>query len=91
MAKFLHVGFNFADRQISEDKLKILFDTAIDWVRYAPNCWILWTTSDVDTWYKYIKANIDERDNVFICELEITNRQGWLPKSIWDWIKKERN
>ena len=78
MAKILHVAFNFSDREIPEDELEKLFDTALDWMRYAPNCWVLWTTNDPSTWYKYIRAKVDEKDHFFICELVIDNRQGWL-------------
>ena len=90
MAKYLHIGFNFESRPIPEAKLEKLFNTALDWTRYAPNCWILWTTSEPEEWYKYIKANIHENDKFFICELNVSNRQGWLPRSIWTWLQKDR-
>jgi hypothetical protein len=91
MAKYLHVGFNFGSRPIPEEKLAVLFATSLDWVRYAPNCWILWTTTEPEEWYKYIKRDVHKDDTFFICELSITNRQGWLPQKVWDWIYKDRS
>jgi hypothetical protein len=87
---FLHVGINFKGGPQKTEELKPLFDTALDWIRYAPNCWILWTTSDPETWYKYLKRELHEKDTFFICEINIKNRQGWLPKMVWEWIRQDR-
>jgi hypothetical protein len=90
MPKFLHVGFNFADgNKIAE--LTPVFDKALDWVRYAPNCWMLWTTSSPEKWYQRLKPHLGSGEHVFIVELQMSNRQGWLPKKVWDWINKVRS
>ena len=41
-------------------------------------------------WYERLKPLLGETDNVFICKLDITQRQGWLPKEGWDRIRKNR-
>jgi hypothetical protein len=81
---------NFKSGKIPEDALATLFSTALDWTRYAPNCWILWSTTSPEEWYKFIKKEIAESDHFFIVELDISKRQGWLPKAVWNWIKTER-
>ena len=88
MKKFLHVGFNTTKPRVQE--WKTLFNQATDWLRYAPNCWILYTGRSPQSWYELIKPQLQEGEDVFICELVITNRQGWLPKNAWDWVKKSR-
>jgi hypothetical protein len=91
MARFLHVGINSKGRPVPEEKLKNLFNAAVDWMRYAPNCWILWTNIEPEEWYQYIKANLHPDDAFFICELNITNRHGFLARDLWNWIQKKRN
>lgn len=88
MAKFLHIGFNFGTRPTKSAPLKEIFDTAIDWYRYAPNCWVIYTSRSVDKWYELLKPKIHKDDAMFICELTIENRQGWMEDDFWKWILK---
>jgi hypothetical protein len=87
---FLHVGFNFKERSAPTKAIEKVLDKALDWVRYAPNCYIVYTSRDVEHWYGRLRDVIDQDDNIFIVELDIKNRQGWLPKSVWEWIRKPR-
>jgi hypothetical protein len=90
-AQFLHVGFAFEDgRSAPTKEIQSVLNKARDWVRYAPNNYILYTTSDVEVWYNRLKKVIHEDDSVFIVEINIENRQGWIPGKVWDWIKKDR-
>lgn len=89
MPKFLHIAFNWTSG-LKVEELTPEFNKAKDWVRYAPNCWIVWTTSDMETWYARVRPYMKNEDYVFICEINLKNRQGWLPKFIWDWINKPR-
>jgi hypothetical protein len=89
-AKFLHVSFNFKERSSPAGSIEKVLDKAMDWVRYAPNCYILYTRTDVQTWYARLRKLLHEKDNIFVVELNIENRQGWLPKYVWEWIKKDR-
>ena len=88
MKKFIHIGFNANEPrfEIWED----VFDKATDWLRYAPNCWILCTGQSPKKWLNHIKPHLKEGERVFVCELNISNRQGWLSKSTWEWIRKTR-
>jgi hypothetical protein len=88
--KFLHVGFNFEERPAPTKSIQKVLNKAFDWVRYAPNCYIVYTSRDPQHWYGLLREVIDEDDNIFVVELNIENRQGWLPKSVWEWIKKPR-
>ena len=33
------------------------------------------------------EGEMDDNDLLFVCRLEIQDRQGWLDKSFWEWIK----
>ena len=89
MKRFLHIGFNFKGEP-KMDELVPTFNQAGDWLRYAPNCWIVWTSRDTQVWYRRLKPLLGEADNMLICKLDITERQGWLPQSTWEWINKNR-
>lgn len=92
-ARFLHVTFKWGGTpKISE--LQPVFNTALDWARYTPNCWILWSNTEVDKWNGYIKPHLSPQDSVFICEIDLKAASqtftGWWDKWLWDWIQKQR-
>ena len=90
--KFLHLGINFSvgtslDKAAIETKL----NKAKDWLRYAPNCWIIYTGQPANIWYKRLKELPELEDKTFfVCEINLDNRAGWLQKSAWEWLKKQR-
>jgi hypothetical protein len=90
-AKFLHISFNFEGRAAPYGAIEKTINTATDWVRYTPNCYILYTTASVQKWYERLRKNLHEDDSIFIVEIVISNRQGWMPKYVWTWINKDRN
>jgi len=87
--RHLHIGFNWGDGDPRISTLTPIFNKAIDWIRYAPNCWIVWTSSSPETWYGRLKPLLGEKDSLFIVEINVAERQGWLSRSIWDWLKKK--
>jgi hypothetical protein len=86
--RFLHVAFKFY-AQPKAAELEPVFNKARDWVRYAPNCWILWTSLSAKTWYERVKSSLDDGDNVLICQVMFDDRGGFLPKWIWKWIDEK--
>jgi hypothetical protein len=90
MGQFLHIGIKFAGAtKVSE--LIPVFDKALDWVRYAPNCWMVWTTSSHEVWYARLKPHLSDSDHLFIATLDLRQGYyGWLPQVIWDWLSKDR-
>ena len=66
----------------------------MDWYRYDPNLYILHTTSDVDKWQERLFDFVKNDGKLFICELQIENRNGWMNKDFWNWLNPksvERN
>jgi hypothetical protein len=83
---FLHIGFRFrSDPDLEE--LEKTFDNALDWYRYAPNCWVVWTSSSPERWYSRLKKHLEKGDRVFISELNIAERSGWMPSGFWEFLK----
>jgi hypothetical protein len=92
MRKFLHIGINFWNRPTNAAELRPVLDKAIDWIRYAPNCWVVYTSSEPDVWYRRLKTVLHDHDSFLIYELNIANGfpigAGFLPSSWWEWFQK---
>ena len=91
MKKFLHLSVNPIDqtgRKLIEKKL----DKAADWLRYLPNCWLIYTAQPARVWYERLSEVTEEIEgcNLFIAEVNLRNRAGWIKTSAWDWINKKR-
>jgi len=84
----LHVTFTF-HAPVNVDDLAGLFNSATDWYRYAPNCWLLWTHANAETWYNHLKPHLADPDYLLIIQLnpQVIMR-GWLPKGAWEWMGK---
>ena len=73
--QFLHVAFNWqGDSKIGD--VQTILNQATDWVRYAPNCWLIWTGRDVETWYEKLKPVLSTGDHLLICRIDLTVRKG---------------
>ena len=61
-----------------------------DWQHPLESMWTLKTDNSVlaRTLYKRLRPYIDEKDNLFIVEITDQDRQGWLAKSFWTWLKE---
>ncbi len=87
--RFVNIAFEFEDEP-DYSKIEKVLDKAIDWVRYTPNCWLVWTSSSPRRWYNRLKEQLNEGDHLFICEVNIEERGGWMPKSFWDFIRSHQ-
>lgn len=41
--------------------------------------------------YKSIRQHIDSNDRLYIVRVDTLDEQGWLGKSVWNWIKEVRD
>lgn len=57
---------------------KTTFDAATSWVRYAPNCWVLWTNRSIAEWHERINATkgLPEHYGASILALESPENRG---------------
>lgn len=87
-ARYLHISFKFHGLP-KVKSLEGVFDKALDWYRYASNCWIIRTTRSPTVWYDRLKPHLAPDDSLFICEINLENHQGWMEKDFWDWLEKD--
>ena len=83
--KLLHVGINVASPSRVKHYERI-FNKAKDWFRYAPNCYILWTTLPAARWARRLRKIVKDKESFLVCELNFKNHQGWLTSESWKWI-----
>ncbi len=78
MAKhYLHISFGWAGGDPKIGELEPVFGKALDWIRYAPNCWIVWTSSDADKWYSRLMPHLGPKDRMFIVAWR------WETATVW--------
>lgn len=94
VAFFLHLGIRPEGSDAPDrSAIETVLNKAKDWYRYAPNCWIIYTSQDADEWYDRLKAvpGIKNHASFFLCEVKLTNRSGWMPEKFWEWVGKDRS
>jgi hypothetical protein len=91
MSRFLHISFTFNEGLPKVQELEPMFNAiAPDWMRYAPNCWIVWTARPASDFFYCLKPLIGPSDSMLIVALDMSDRNGWEPKWVWDWIDRKR-
>ena len=92
--QFLHLGINFKTMSPNAgnlEEIELVLNGAKDWFRYAPNCWLIYTSRDPKVWGERLKKiPWMKAQNYLICPMNLKDRSGWLPRSVWDWINAER-
>ena len=73
------------------EEIETVLNKAKDWLRYAPNCWLVWTAVGTGLWAERLRAVLADKDNAFlILEVKLQDYSGWLMDDAWKWINKER-
>lgn len=65
-------------------------ESIITWWHYIDNTYVLIVEGNVNAAAisEYVKK-IDPKRKFFVCELNLKDHAGWLPKEAWEWIKKQ--
>lgn len=91
MNRFIHISFTFNEGFPKVQELEPLFNgLAPDWIRYSQNCWIVWTARPASDFFYAIKPLIGATDSFLITKLDLSERNGWQPQWVWDWMDKKR-
>ena len=91
MNRFLHISFTFNEGLPKVQELEPLFNAlAPDWLRYSSTSWIVWTARPATDFLFALKGVIGNTDSVLVVKLDLSDRAGWQPKWIWDWMYRKR-
>lgn len=89
MASFYFIYINKLP-SVTDDRVDEFMNKSLDWYRINRMTWIHYSNSTPEQLYARLSPLVKESGSIFICELNVKNRQGWMKKSFWDWLKKER-
>jgi hypothetical protein len=91
MNRFLHISFTFNEGLPKVQELEPIFNAlAPDWLRYAFNCWIVWTARPASDFLYSLKPAIGPTDSILIVKLDMSDRTGWQPQWVWEWMDRKR-
>ena len=64
-----------------------------NWQHPMESLWVVvvsdYSPRDANSIYGEIRKYIDENDSLFVVRLDLNERQGWMPKSFWTWLKEK--
>ncbi len=86
MANFYHV-FIQPKKGVTSEQVEKKMNLSKDWFRCTDSVWILYSTSRIDKWQERLRPLVEPGGSLFICRLDISNRNGWMKKEFWNWIK----
>ena len=89
MARFFHVGFSFPNHPKVKE-LEAAFSASGDWLRYSTHCWVVWTNRSAQDVFTTVKPYLSEGDQFLIAEINMNERNGWLPAWMWKWMNERQ-
>lgn len=62
-----------------------------EWQHPLESTWVVkvgsnYSSNDI---YNQLRPRIDDGDLMFVVDITDQDRQGWLAKTFWEWIKKQ--
>lgn len=90
MGNFIHIYIR-PNKDTTKEALEQKLNLAIDWYRYESGLYVVYTTSTVEKWQERLLNLVKEDGRMFICELQMSTKNGWMNKDFWEWIKKHKD
>lgn len=87
--RYLLVSFTWRGTPKIQE-LEPFFAQATDWLRYAPNCWIVWTSGTPQSWATGARRHLGSEDSLLVVEINAKAKEGWQADWIWAWLNKVR-
>ena len=88
--KFFYHVYVKRKNGVSITNVQDVLNDATDWIRYSDQCWLVYSSINARKWHEKLSGLAKNEGELFIARLEIDDRQGWMTKSFWDWIRKKR-
>ena len=65
-----------------------------NWQHPMESFWVMaisdYSYKSAENIYDSLRQCIDDNDSLFISRIDNTERQGWMPKSFWNWLKEKK-
>ena len=92
MKRFLHITivdpFVLPQHQTAIERV---MDSAGDWLRYGPNCWIVYSAHPPVTWANRLNTirGLASKHGFLVTEMGVY--AGMLDQKVWDWMARPRS
>ncbi|NSL89335.1 hypothetical protein ECE50_021010 [Chitinophaga sp. Mgbs1] len=73
---------------VSRENIEATLNKGLDWIRYAPNNYVLFTSVTIKAWMGRLREHVEDGGTLFICKLDVTNRNGLMINEFWEWLQK---
>lgn len=83
----LLVTYNLTSSPAAYPQLFRVLKGQNSWWHYLPNTWLVDTELSADELYRSMKPFLEDGDHLLVTKLD-AERQGWLPKKAWEWIRR---
>lgn len=92
IARYVHVSFSFTGEAPIE-ALEKTFGSALDWIRYDYQGWILYTTTALEVWRDRIRntQGVRTSDSFFLCDFSKDHYSGYMHEEVWTFLSKNRS
>lgn len=89
MAKFFLITYDLKKPSQNYNELYEAIKSCGEWQHPLESTWVVkvGTLTLVNDIYNHLRPKIDDGDLLFIVDITDQNRQGWMVKSFWEWIK----
>jgi hypothetical protein len=67
---------------------KTLDSLVIDWLRFAPNQYLVYSAVEQQQLYTTVKPLLHVDDSILVLEVSLDNRAGWAPPVAVTWLRK---
>lgn len=91
MNKYLLAVFSWQSKPVPVEKIQsVIAQRASDWLRFAPNCWAIYTNESERAWGDRLHGLIGEYDSVLVFEINQHAFYGWVTHIPKDWLERRR-
>ena len=68
-------------------RLQASLNSSKGWIRFMQHSYLVKTKHDSRYWYQKLKPLLKDGEHIFITKIDMEDKQGWLPKTTWDFIR----
>lgn len=86
---FLHIGIFYYGPSRTKDLQEFFNTNAVDWIRYADNCWIVYSDKTPQWWTEYLNPRLGTGDQFVIVQIYPSTYWGMHQDWVWKWFQKE--
>jgi len=76
---------------IPPDDITKKMNLCLDWFRFNMTSWVVYSTLDLNKLYARFEDLVKPEGNILIIKMNPNEGVGYMKKSFWEWVKKNRS